>query len=96
MFTKKKNPIPSLTVEAIQDSAVDDNILLSTDEYKELLRKEVVLDMICGIVNDPTAKEELRYSWDTALRLILKHALPEKFVPDKPEPEEDGEEGGPF
>lgn len=91
MFTKKKNPIPSLTVEAIQDSAVDDTILFSTDEYKELLRKNVAMDIICGIANDQAAKEEMRYSWDTALRLILKHALPEKFVPDEPEAEEDGE-----
>ena len=91
MFTKNKNPIPSLTVEAIQDSAVDDTILISTDEYKELLRKEVAMDIICSIANDQAAKEELRYSLDTALRLILKYALPEKFVPDEPEAEEDGE-----
>ena len=88
MFGKKNTPC-TLTVEELPD--VCDDILISTAEYKELLRKEAALDMICGIVNDPTAKEDLRYSWDTAVRIILKHALPEKFVPDKPEPEEDGE-----
>lgn len=89
MFGNKNTAPCTLTVEELPD--VRDDILISTDEYKELLRKEVALDMICGIVNDPTAKEDLRYSWDTAIRLILKHALPEKFVPDEPEAEEDGE-----
>ena len=89
MFGNKNTTPCTLTVEELPD--VCDDILISTAEYKELLRKEVALDMICGIVNDQTAKEELLYSWDTAIRLILKHALPEKFVPDKPESEEDGE-----
>ena len=89
MFGNKNTTPCTLTVEELPD--VCDDILISTDEYKELLRKEAALDMICGIVNDPTAKEDLRYSWDTAIRLILKHALPEKFVPDDPELEEDGE-----
>lgn len=89
MFGNKNTTHCTLTVEELPD--VCDDILISTAEYKELLRKAVALDMICGIVNDPTAKEDLRYSWDTAIRIILQHALPEKFVPDKSEPEEDGE-----
>lgn len=88
MFGNKNTPC-TLTVEELPD--VCDDILISTDEYKELLRKNVAMDIICSIANDQAAKEELRYSWDTALRLILKHALPEKFVPDEPETEEDGE-----
>ena len=96
MFGKKNTPC-TLTVEALPDNTfpedpVEDGIFIPLDEYKMLLRKEVALDMICGIANDPTAKEDLRYSLDTAIRLILKHALPEKFVPDEPEvEEEDGE-----
>lgn len=89
MFGNKKTTPCTLTVEELPD--VCDDILISTAEYKELLRKAVALDMICGIVNDPTAKEDLRYSWDTAIRIILQHALPEKFVPDEPKAEEDGE-----
>ncbi len=88
MFGNKNTPC-TVPVEGLPD--VCDDILISTAEYKELLRKEAALDIICGIANDTAAKEELRYSWDTALRLILKHALPEKFVPDEPEAEEDGE-----
>ena len=93
MFGNKNTPC-TVTVEELPD--VCDDILISTNEYKELLRKEVAMDIICSIANDQAAKEEMRYSWDTALRLILKHALPEKFVPDEPEAEEDGKEGGPF
>ncbi len=89
MFGNKNTTPCTLTVEEIPD--VCDDILISTAEYKELLRKAVALDMICGIVNDPTAKEDLRYSWDTAIRIILPHALQKKFVPDQPESEEDGE-----
>lgn len=89
MFGNKNTTPCTVTVEELPD--VCDDILISTDEYKELLRKEAALDIICGIANDQAAKEELRYSWDTALRLVLKHALPEKFVPDEPEAEEDGE-----
>jgi hypothetical protein len=89
MFGNKNTTPCTVTVEELPD--VCDDILISTNEYKELLRKEVAMDIICSIANDQAAKEELRYSWDTALRLILKHALPEKFVPDEPEAEEDGE-----
>ena len=89
MFGNKNTTPCTVTVEELPD--VCDDILISTDEYKKLLRKEAALDIICGIANDQAAKEELRYSWDTALRLVLKHALPEKFVPDEPEAEEDGE-----
>ena len=88
MFGNKNTPC-TVTVEELPD--VCDDILISTNEYKELLRKEVAMDIICSIANDQAAKEEMRYSWDAALRLILKHALPEKFVPDEPEAEEDGE-----
>ena len=92
MFGKKNTPC-TLTVEELPD--VCDDILISTDEYKELLRKEVALDMITGIANDDAAKGTMSYIWNDVIRLILKHAFPDKFIHDEPEtdpePEKDGE-----
>ena len=93
MFTKKKNPIPSLTVEAIQDSAVDDTILISMDEYKKLLRKEATLDLIANVCNDQAACKEFQYSWNNVLMFLCAGA---GYTTDQGIDAAAEEEGDPF
>lgn len=91
MFGKKNTPC-TLTVEELPDATND--ILIPLEEYKDLVRKEIALDLLAGFVNDKEAKEELSYRFDTVLMCLLRHIIPEKFVPDEPEPDPDAEKDG--
>lgn len=92
MFGKKNTTPCTLTVEELPDATND--ILIPLEEYKDLVRKEIALDLLAGFVNDKEAKEELSYRFDTVLMCLLRHIIPEKFVPDEPEPDPDAEKDG--
>lgn len=96
MFGKKNTCTPcTLTVEALPDNTfpedpIEDGLLIPMEEYKDLVRKEIALDLIMDCAADPKICDNFKYTWDkvlTALGPIVRRCEQQS----DPEPEEDGE-----